>query len=341
MKTLKKIGKWLLYLLVTIIACIAIVLLIIRINSSGEQEAFLDANGNVIANSIAKHENIVINGVAQRITLRGKNINNPVLLRVHGGPGSANPPVISRINGFDLEDLFTVCYWEQRGAGAAYTTNIPDATITLSQIKKDGKAVVEYLRKEFKKEKIYIEGTSWGTAVSAFMVQENPEYFHAYIGIGQMANQPQSEILSYDFVFAEAKKQNDTTALQQLKKIGRPPYLNKSNAEMAQACNIQRNIVTKYARPRINPDLSGFKTLLLDNGMTFSEKLNTTEKGPAFPLLWPTCYNVNLMRDVPKWEIPVYIMHGDNDHFTETSLAKKYYDSLQAPEKKWFLFKNS
>ena len=72
--------------------------------------------------------------------------------------------------------------------------------------------------------------------------------------------------------------------------------------------------------------------------MPFDQKLNPDQKYPAFQLLWSTCSNVNLMRDIPKWEIPVYIMHGDNDHFTETSLAKAYFDSLEAPIKKWFLF---
>jgi pimeloyl-ACP methyl ester carboxylesterase len=204
-----------------------------------------------------------------------------------------------------------------------------------------GLLVVDYLRKKFKKEKVYIEGLSWGTTVSAFMVQQNPELFHAYVGIGQMANQPISEQISYDFVMAKAQEQNDTTSIEQLEKIGRPPYPNKSNEEMAQACNIERSIVAKYERPRINADFSGLIALLLDNGMTFDQKLNPNQDYPAFRLLWPTCFNVNLMRDIPKWEVPVYMMHGDNDHYTETSLAKTYFDSLEAPTKEWFLFENA
>ena len=341
MNILKKIGKWLLCIIGGIIAFVLIVLVVIRINSSGQEEPFLDENGELLVNSIAVHENIDINGVPQRITIRGTDANNPILLRVHGGPGSASPPVISRVNGFDLEDLFTVCYWEQRGAGMAYSTDIPDSTINLPQIIDDGLMVVDYLRKEFQKDKIFIEGSSWGTAVSAFMVQENPAFFHAYIGIGQMANQSLSEQLSYDFVMTQAQSQNDTTSIKHLNKIGRPPYPNKSDAEMARACDIQRSIVTKYERPRINPDFSGLSALLLDNSMTFDQKLNPKQKYPAFQLLWPTCFNVNLMRDIPKWEIPVYIMHGDNDHYTETSLAKAYFDSLEAPMKKWFLFENA
>jgi len=47
------------------------------------------------------------------------------------------------------------------------------------------------------------------------------------------------------------------------------------------------------------------------------------------------------MRDVPKWEIPVFMIQGDEDYMTETSLAKAYFDSLQAPIKKWFLIENA
>lgn len=341
MKALKKFGKWLLYIISGIIAFVLLFLVIIQINSGGEEEPFLDENGEVLKSSITIHTNIDINGVPQRITIRGMDIGNPVLLRVHGGPGSAVPPVIYRINGFDLEDIFTVCYWEQRGSGMAYSIDIPDSTITMTQIIDDGLVVADYLKAKFNKDKIYLEGSSWGTAVSAFMVQEKPELFHAYIGIGQMSNQPLSEQLSYDFVMTEAQNQNDTSSLRQLNKIGRPPYPNKSNEEMAEACNVQRSIVTKYAKPRINVGFSGLKELLLDNSMTFDQKLNPNSDYPAFRLLWPSCFNVNLMRDIPKWEIPVYIMQGDNDHFTETSLAKGYFESIEAPAKKWFLFENA
>lgn len=346
MKLSLKIGKWLLFLIGGIIGVILILLLIIRINSSGIEEPFVDDHGKILPNSIAMHEDRVINGAPQRITVRGQDMNNPVLLVVHGGPGSPTPSAISRVFGFDLEDLFIVCYWEQRGAGLAYSGVIPDSTITLNQIVDDGLEVVKYLQYKFDKEKIYIEGSSWGTSVSAFMVQKNPELFHAYIGIGQMANQPLSEQMSYDYVMAEAATHNDTISLKQLQRIGRPPYPNKTNIEMAEACDVERLIVIKYAPPKMNISPWIIKGMFLDNGLTFKEKFtylinNPEQYYPAYKILWPTCFHVNLMRDVPEWKIPVYILHGDNDHFTETSLAKAYFDSLNAPTKEWFLFENA
>jgi pimeloyl-ACP methyl ester carboxylesterase len=161
-----------------------------------------------------------------------------------------------------------------------------------------------------------------------------------------MANQPLSEQLSYDFVMAEAKKQNDTIAITELNRIGRPPYPNKTNIEMAEACDVERLLVLKYVPMKRVPRFGEFSKVFLDNGLTFKEKFtylinNPEQYYPAYKILWPTCFNVNLMRDVPDWKIPVYIMQGDNDHFTETSLAKDYFDSINAPVKKWYLFEDA
>jgi pimeloyl-ACP methyl ester carboxylesterase len=353
-KILKKIGKFFLYFIGTIIALLAILILVIRINSSGSQNPFKDEAGNVLPNSIALKENKEINGVPQRLIIRGTDINNPVLLRVHGGPGASHDPGFAELSGTDLEDIFVVCYWDQRGSGPAYTTETPDSTITLVQIVDDGIAVSTYLKERFKKDKIYLEGYSWGTTVSAYMAQKRPDLFHAFIGIGQMGNQLLSEQLSYDFSFQKATEANDTVSIRILKAIGRPPYA--TNEEMIKAVKIYRPIGRKYMpRPQVNskelnePEEEGalasmMKLLMNDNisfktkkGIFFKEELNS----PGFRLIWPTCTNINLMRDVPDWQIPVYILQGEHDHSTEVSVAKAYFDSLNAPIKKWYTFEDA
>ncbi|MCR9065611.1 MAG: alpha/beta hydrolase, partial [Cytophagales bacterium] len=158
---------------------------------------------------------------------------------------------------------------------------------------------------------------------------------------GLMANQALSEELSYDFVMTEAKKRNDTLSISLLEQIGRPPYSNHST----NGVEIERSIVLKYAP--LKADL-GSKLLLkmfMDKGLTFNEKFTdmVSEPGsyyPASKILESTAIDINLMRDVPKLEVPVYILHGDNDHFTEMTVAKAYFDSLVAPSKKWYLFEN-
>jgi hypothetical protein len=55
--------------------------------SPGKTSPIIDSNGNPIPNSIAIIEKPIIGGIPQGIIIRGENINNPVLLYVHGGPG--------------------------------------------------------------------------------------------------------------------------------------------------------------------------------------------------------------------------------------------------------------
>jgi len=110
MQAQKKVSKRIGYNIGRIVTFAVIVLIIIRINSSGEEESFRDENGEVAVNGIAMHETIDINGVPQRNTMRGRDVGNHALLRVHGGSGSAVPPVNPGINGFDLIDLSTPCY---------------------------------------------------------------------------------------------------------------------------------------------------------------------------------------------------------------------------------------
>lgn len=341
-KIIKRLAKIVLYCIIGVIGLFLIFILVVRIYSPGEESKFKDENGDHIKNSIAVVEDRAVNGVAQRLVIRGEDISNPILLRVHGGPGQAHMIPIYRHFNTSLENSFTVCYWDQRGSGPAYTENTPDSSINLDQIVDDGLKVVEYLKSRFEKEKIFIEGYSWGTVVSAHMVKTNPELFHAYIGIGQVANQPESEMLSYNFALASAQKANDTSAISKLKSIGPPPY--STHEEMVSAVITERSIVSKYS-PRLGIS-SGemMKMILFNKGAKFNEKyrfLTGKNYENGAPILWPTNARINLFDEFTLWEIPVYIIQGEHDHFTEFSVAKKYFDSIKAPVKRFYEFKGA
>lgn len=54
----------------------------------GWTPAIRDANGAVVPGSVAPVESIELNGIGQWLVIRGRDRTNPILLDLHGGPGT-------------------------------------------------------------------------------------------------------------------------------------------------------------------------------------------------------------------------------------------------------------
>jgi pimeloyl-ACP methyl ester carboxylesterase len=338
---MKKLMKIVLFSASSIIALLLLLLLILFIQSPGKPRPFIDKNGNRLPGTIASIETVRINGLDQKMIIRGRDTTKPVLLYLHGGPGSPEFPFVRQFNS-GIEDLFVVCYWDQRGSGLSYSDNIAPETMTLSQFIEDTREVSKYLIKNFKRDKIFLLGHSWGTVLGSFTAQKYPEYFYCLISVGQVARQGQSELLSYNYVLSKAKDLNDRKAINSLEKIGPPPY--SDPAKGIDNMIKERKYVTKYggAIKYGNFYAEAVKALSSCREYSLMDKVNYI-KGMRFTLnfFWDDIIKSDLFRDIPTQQIPVYIMQGTNDYQTAYSVAKEYFDTLKAPVKEFFTFDNS
>lgn len=82
--------------------------------------------------------------------------------------------------------------------------------------------LVGWLRNEFSKDKIFLLGHSWGSFVGLEFARRHPEWLHAYIGVGQATNTPESERRGYAFALAAARRAGNAEAVTQLESIA--PY---------------------------------------------------------------------------------------------------------------------
>jgi len=335
--------KWLIKISISLGATLMILLLIILHFSPRKTEPFRDERGAFLSNSIATIEDIAINGINQRIVIRGKSLDNPILLHLHGGPGGPDRPLIvsTRAN---VEDLYTVVYWDQRGAGASYHSDILPETMTLDYIAKDGITISEYLIERFQKDKIYVQGHSWGTAVGITMAKKKPDLFHAYIGIGQMADSRRSEELSYQFALESSKTAGDEESIKALEEIGAPPY--SSEDEYLKNVMVERMVMRKYEDPNLSGQSSSmfpiYLTFIKHREYSIGDKLKCLQ-GDAFSMkhMWKEAINVNFIRDIPTLDIPIYMIQGAFDKHTVSEVARTYFDSLDAPIKQYYNFENS
>ena len=325
--------------------CIVLLLTVsvfLLINSPGKTTQLRSVGGESLADSIAEIRNVSINGVSQRLLIRGVDKNNPLLLHLHGGPGGPDQVILQQ---FDktLEDIFTVVYWDQRGSGASYHSSMADQSLTLADIVNDGITVSEMLLNEFGQDQLYLHGHSWGTLLGVNMVSEAPELFKAFFAVGLFADSQRSEKLSWDYAISSARAAGDKKTVERLNKIGSPPY--KSDRQWIQSVTEQRQLLWPYENPDAEPLYTTaeiYRWFALYNGYTLAEKFNVLSGlNYSMEKLWPTVVSTNLMNTHTNLAVPIYVFQGKYDQHTVTEVAKDYFNKIIAPDKQYHLFENS
>jgi hypothetical protein len=215
--------KYLKLLKVTKIIIIAIVILlmliicIFLISSQGKVSIVKDSSNHKLKNGTVEKVFININGSKQGMFISSTSTENPVLLFVHGGPGMPEY-FLNSMYPIGLEQYFTVCWWDQRGAGLSYSKSLNYKEITVEQNIYDLKVVSDYLRNRYHTEKIFLLAHSWGTFIGIQAVKEYPNDFYAYVGVGQGSNQRESEKESYKYILHAYQAQKNEKGLKELAK---------------------------------------------------------------------------------------------------------------------------
>jgi len=304
-----------------------------------EQKRVKNASQITTEGAIDLLGNVILGGEEQWVLIRGENQTNPVLLYLHGGPGSFIIPR-ARDLGQHLEKNFVVVYWDQRGSGKSYQTGMPESTMNIDQFVSDTYELVEVLKKRFNVPKIYLVGNSWGAALGTMVAEKYPEQFYAYVGTGQLVNTRMAEAISYEFTLTEAEESDNREALRELREMGPPPW-------DYQTMNKQRKWLRRFGgtiyaeKETTSSFLSEFmgKMLLSPEYKLIEIFENTADPNFAIRNLWEDIAEINLFESVPKLDVPVYFIAGEHDYNTPSELVEQYYNELEAPEGKhliWF-----
>jgi pimeloyl-ACP methyl ester carboxylesterase len=304
-----------------------------------EQNRTVEATNITTPGGIDLLGNVTIGGEEQWVLIRGQKQTNPVLLYLHGGPGSFIIPR-ARDFGLPLEQDFVVVYWDQRGSGKSYYRGMSPETMDMERFVSDTQELVEVLKRRFNVPKIYLAGNSWGSALGMLAAERNPGSFYAFVGSGQLVNTARAEALSYEFTLREARNANNREAIRELSEMGPPPWDYRT-------MNKQRKWLRRFGgtiyeeREAAGSFLSDFMgKMLLCPEYTLLEIFEVSSD-PNFAVrhLWDDLSQVNLFEDVPRIEVPVYFVAGRHDYNTPSELVKKYYEQLEAPAGKhliWF-----
>ncbi|XOJ02486.1 alpha/beta fold hydrolase [Paenibacillus polymyxa] len=286
-------------------------------------------------NSISMLEQVEINGTGHEVMIRGVDRTNPILIFVHGGPGCSEIPYVRKYQK-ELEQHFTVVHYDQRGSGKSYHFFEDYSNLTTDVLVDDLLALRDYVSKELNQEKAILIGHSFGTYIGMKAAAKAPTQFHAYIGIGQMANTLQSELESLEYTYEQAKQAGNEDDVKKLELIrssieqGKeltPRILLQKYGGAARLINENRDYISGFL---LNPEYNGLDMIRFYTGMFSSQDILLRE-----------AFDQNLPEIVDHLEIPTCFVTGKYDYMTTANAARDYFDVLDAPIKDFIVFNES
>jgi pimeloyl-ACP methyl ester carboxylesterase len=303
------------------------------------------ANARRIVNpgGVERLETVRIGGLEQWVSIRGTDTRNPVLLLVHGGPGYVSMPM-SWWFARGWEEYFTVVQWDQRAAGKTHLLNSPATvapTLNLERMVADTEEMAAWVRKELGKDKIFVIGHSFGSYLGLELAQRHPDWLHAYIGVGQLIDGPESERRGWTFALDQARHAGNAQAVADLQAIA--PYFAPGRPNSLKDIYTQRKWLEYYggvmayrhgnsaesALAKLSPDYTDEEIARIWEGNEFGEQY--------------------LLRDalaldrsgIQQLGCPLIVFGGRHDYDVNSEVAFEWFAKVKAPAKQFVWFENS
>ena len=299
----------------------------------------LEDKMNIIYNTIQSiriNKFITLGEVEQYLIIRGQNIENPVLLMLHGGTSETAHFV--KFN-HALEEDFTVVYWEQRGEGKSYIKGSDSSLLTLERYIEDIHELTQLLKEQFHQDKIYLLAHSFGTLLGMKTVEKYPENYKAYIAVSQVADSITSDNIGYDKLLQIIKGRD----IKKLKKLERVTKENLLTIDFTKRSNEMIMLSLKYGGLHYNKSFwnmvkTSILPILTFKEYRFKDKLKAITQHEERIVMF---YRESLVDSVIKVDVPIYFMHGIDDLIVNYELTKTYFDRIEAPYKKFIVFDKS
>lgn len=328
------------FFLVPLMALLLLALLSLELYRTSLQSEEWQKNKISVSTGIESLERVKLGGLDQWIYIRGVDQSKPVLLFLHGGPGSPEMPMATKKFQGELEQEFVIVHWDQRGAGKSYSNSITAADLKFEKYLEDIKQLTEILLKRFHKPRLFLLGHSWGSLIGIEAAFRYPQYYYAYIGVGQIADMPEGERLSYRFAVDTARSRKNEEALRELEEIGSPPFDNL-RAQMTERKWVNKFGGAIYGEP--NPIALIGRIYFTFPEYTFLDLVYRIPMGTYTSLtgLSDQMLKAKPIQTISHLKIPLYIMCGRHDYTVPAPLTEKFYHKIKAPRKRLYWFEKS
>ena len=275
-------------------------------------------------------ERVVLGGQTQWMTFSG-NPEGPLLLYLHGGPGTAELVTASHFL-VHLNPFFQVVNWDQPGSGKTGGRPVP-----LEQFLGDARELADLLHARFPDRCMFLMGHSWGSFLGLLLLKQNPSLFDGFISVGQLVAGTQNEILSHELALKEAQRW-PLRLMHRALLLDRPPY--GSNADALLRKCLYLFLLGGFFKRR---SVALFMTYVLFTSplYTLPEKLSYLGQfRRSLKVLQPVIETIDLLDMNIALQVPALFCVGRHDLVTPPQLAERLFAQIRAPHKQFVVFED-
>ncbi len=276
-------------------------------------------------NEVSQVYTFRLGGVEQKVLIEGRSKELPVVICLHGGPGTPIPFSVGCRGLFpEFTDKFIMVYWDQLGCGIN-DYKLKDKFTVESFVEMTADLVAE-VKRLFRDNRIILFGMSWGSALALKVLGK--AQIDGVVVWGQVLR---NLFLNEEIYEALKKAGLSEKKMQRIKAITPDNFTDK---DMQFLTGCVRKYTEGYSskqgektsmRPIVkglltSPDyrLKDFKAIVV-NGTATSTRL------------WPELLKMDLTNELQKVDVPYYILQGDTDIVTSTKEIQRVAENANNP----------
>lgn len=277
----------------------------------------------IIANNeISELLTLSLNGYSQKVLIEGKRKDLPVVITLHGGPGNPIPFSVGCRGLFkEFTDKYIMVYWDQLGCGI--NNYLIDDTFNIESFVCMTEDLVSRIKEKFPRNKILVFSTSWGSILSARLLEKNPYAVDGVISCGQMIK----NILLCDEVKNCLK--NAHLSKKKMDRINSVTIENYTRKDMQLIFTSLNKYTDAYQNKSGTKPPMGIiiKGLLTSPDYKFKDfkaiMVNGYMKNNS---LWNEILRLDLTQTLNNIEVPYIILQGDTDVVASTKIVEEFLE---------------
>jgi pimeloyl-ACP methyl ester carboxylesterase len=201
----------------------------------------------------------------------------------------------------------------------------------MEQLTRDGIEVVEHLREQLKKSRIFLLASSFGSTFGLEMVRRRPDLFYAYIGTDQNTG------------MARGRDEGRAETVKRLRELGLDSGVRAIERIDPDPTHWTHEDFTAVARWTMKSDPLGYRrtVALLKDAIWYAPGWSLRDilaffTGMRFSLaqMLSEFSRYDAWEQGVRFEVPIFIFQGEKDVLTTPVLAREFFNDVVAPVKR-------